>query len=134
MTYLANDYFTDWEKALMGPRAAGYRKNQAPRVNIREEEGLFELESELPGMAEKDIEGKIEENILTIAARKNEEKEKEGVYLLRERRPYQFSRSFIIPRDVDKDQIDAVFARGLLTLTLKKSEKALPRQIEIKNA
>jgi HSP20 family protein len=42
-----------------------------------------------------------------------------------------FSRSFGLPRDVDKDNINASFKNGILTLTLQKAEEAKPRSIKI---
>jgi HSP20 family protein len=106
-----------------------------PAVDIREEEDRYLLEAELPGHTEGDVDVKLDENLLTIST-KNDEKheEKRDGYLLRERRFRSFTRSFVLPRDVDREHIDANFSNGLLTLELKKSPEAKPRQIEVKQA
>ena len=57
---------------------------------------------------------KVEDNLLTISSRKEEKhEEKNGSYLVRERRSSSFSRSFVLPRDVDSQKINGSFAEGV---------------------
>ena len=106
-----------------------------PRVDIREEEGRYILEAELPGLTEKDIDIKVDDNLLQISTKEDAKKEetKKG-YLIRERRTSRYHRSFVLPSDVDREKVDASFVGGLLTLTIPKAESAKPRQIEVKKA
>ena len=110
-----------------------------PRVDIREDDGNYVLEAELPGLTEKDIEVKVEDNLLQISSGdsdksdKSEKKEGNG-YLVRERRSASFHRSFVLPREADREKIEAGFKNGLLTLTIPKTESAKPKQIEVKKA
>ena len=108
---------------------------KSPSVDIRETEADFVLEAELPGLSEKDVEVKVEDNLLTIASRKDEknEEKREG-YVVRERRSAAFSRSFVLPKDVDREKIVATFKDGLLSLQIPKAERVKPRQIEVKKA
>ncbi len=104
-------------------------------VDIREEDAEYVVEAELPGLTEKDIEVKVENDMLTIASSKEASREeKKGGYLLRERRSESFRRSFVLPADVDREKIEARFENGLLVLSLPKSEAAKPKQIEVKKA
>ncbi len=106
---------------------------ERPSVDIRETEDRYILEAELPGHTEKDVDIKLDDSLLTISAKKDEKsEEKRNGYILRERRTRSFNRSFVLPRDVDRDRIEANFANGLLTIELHKSEEAKPRQIEVK--
>ncbi|MCF7929077.1 MAG: Hsp20/alpha crystallin family protein [Spirochaetales bacterium] len=108
--------------------------NSFPKVDIREEQDHYFLEAELPGMTEKDVDVSIDNNLLTISsARKEENEEKKEGYLVRERKQRSFARSFVLPRDVEKDKIEASYKNGLLTLDIPKSEKAKPRTIEVKS-
>ena len=108
-------------------------RRREPSVDIREEEGKYTLEAELPGLSEKDIEVKVEDNLLTISSSTEEKKEEKRYgYLMRERRSSSFSRSFVLPKNVERDKIDANFKDGLLTLRLPKTEKAQPKRIDIK--
>ena len=51
---------------------------------------------------------------------------------MRERRHSEFARSFVLPREVDREKISAGFKNGLLTVTLPKVPKAQPKLIEVK--
>jgi HSP20 family protein len=104
-----------------------------PVVDIREEKENYVLEAELPGFAEKDVDIKVNDRILTIASTKEETKktEREGVWLIRERGVRTFRRSFSMPRDVDLEAIKATFKDGLLTVILPKRPEAREKTITI---
>ena len=105
----------------------------SPAVDIREDEKEYRMEVEIPGLSEKDIELKVEENLLTLSTRKEEKKEEKGNgYLLRERKNRGFHRSFVLPEEVEREAITADFKNGLLNITLTKKEKAKPKMIEVK--
>jgi HSP20 family protein len=102
-------------------------------VDIRQEEDRYVVEADLPGCTEKDIDVRVDRDVLTISSKKEEKREeKDENYLLRERRQASFRRSFTIPADVDSEKIDAKFHNGQLTIDMPRSEKAKPRQIEVK--
>jgi HSP20 family protein len=106
--------------------------SNVPDVDIKENEKGYVIEVELPGLSEKDIEVKVEGNLLTLSSKKNEKKEeKKDDYILRERRSFEFSRSFVIPDNVDGEKISAEFNNGLLSLNVPKTEKAKPKLLEI---
>ena len=103
-----------------------------PAVDVRETEKEYSMEIELPGLSEKDIEVKIEENLLTLASKKEEKKEeKKQGYLVRERRRAEFKRSFVLPEEINREKIKAEFKNGLLTVTLPKTPKAQPKLIDV---
>lgn len=112
-----------------------FEGTNVPVVDVREEKDRYVLEAELPGMSEKDVDVQVEDNMLSINSAKAEEKEekKDEGYLVRERRSRSFSRSFVLPKDVDRNKVDARFKNGLLTLTMPKSAESKARQIEIKS-
>jgi len=104
-----------------------------PSVDVKEEDGKYVLEADLPGISDKDLDVKVEDNLLTISSKKGEEKEtKKQGYLVKERHAYSFSRSFVLPKDADKEKIAANFKNGVLTLSIDKNPATLPRQIEVK--
>lgn len=104
-----------------------------PKVDVKEEDKQYILEADLPGFTEKDIDVKVENDILTISsAKKQEKEEKKDGYLIRERRSSSVFRSFVLPNDVDRNKIKAAFTNGLLKLTLAKKEGTEARKIEVK--
>lgn len=108
-------------------------ETRVPAVDVREEKDRYVLEAELPGLTEKDIEVKVEENLLTISSKKDEKREeKRNGYLIRERRSSAFQRSFALPNDVDRENITAQFKNGILTLDMKKLASAQPKSIPVR--
>lgn len=107
---------------------------RTPAVDVREQENEYLMEAELPGLAEKDIELNVEDNILTLSSKKEESKEeKKNGYLIRERCNYEFARTFVLPKDVDREKIKAEFKNGLLVVNIPKKPETKPQKIDVKS-
>lgn len=109
----------------------------SPAVDLVEREKEYVVTAELPGLDEKALDVKVAGNTLTIRGQKEEErKEERESYRMSERRYGSFQRAVRMPEDVDIDKIDARFTKGVLTVTLPKSEEALNKQkkIEVKTS
>jgi HSP20 family protein len=105
----------------------------APRVDIVEQDGGYELVADLPGLKKEDIKIEIQENMLTLRGEKKlEEEKKDKNYRLCERYYGEFVRTFTLPENVNRDGIVAEFKDGVLKLEIPKTEKAKPKQIEVK--
>jgi HSP20 family protein len=106
---------------------------RAPETDVMETEKEIRVVTEMPGLKRDNIEIDVENNVLTIRGEKREERTEgeQGRWHLAERRYGTFSRSFVLPRDVDSENIQASFQDGVLTVTVPKSEKARRRRIEI---
>jgi HSP20 family protein len=108
-------------------------EKSVPAVDIQEDDKGYTMEVELPGLTDKDIEVKVEGNMLTLSSKKDEQKEEKNKgYVMKERRSYSFSRSFVLPKNTDADKISAEFKNGLLTVNVPKPEEAKPKLLEIK--
>jgi HSP20 family protein len=106
-----------------------------PAVDVTQTDKGYEITAELPGLAEKDIEVKLADQILTIRGEKRDEKEEKNKdYYVRERSFGSFERSFQLPEDVDTDKINASFNKGVLTIMVPKSAQAqrAEKKIEVK--
>ena len=107
---------------------------RTPAVDVREAEDAYVMEAELPGLTDKDIELNIEDNILTLSSKKEQDKEeKKDGYLISERRRHEFARTFVLPKDVDREKINAEFKNGLLVVSIPKKPEAKPRKIDVKS-
>ncbi len=103
-----------------------------PAVDIYETENSLVVTAEIPGVSEKDIEVKIENNQLIIKGERKFEKEaKEENYHRIERVYGSFYRSFSLPNTVDHDKVKAEYKNGVLKITLGKREEVKPKQIKI---
>ena len=107
--------------------------NRLPSIDVSEDDKQYTLKADIPGLSEKDVEIKVDDQLLTISSKQTEERdEKSDGYLIRERRASSFSRSFTLPSDVDAETISAKSSEGVLTVTLPKQAKAQPKVIDVK--
>lgn len=104
----------------------------SPAVDIYETEHELVVKADLPDVDEKDLDVRIENNILTIRGeRKFEKTVNEDNYLRIERAYGSFSRSFTLANTVNTDAIKAEYRDGVLTLTIPKKEEAKPKQVKV---
>ena len=104
----------------------------APAVDIYEKDGNIVLKAELPGLDPKDVDVRVENNVLTLRGeRKFDNEVKRDSYHRVERAYGTFTRSFTLPNVVDTANIKADFKDGLLHVVLPKKEEAKQRQIQI---
>jgi len=104
----------------------------APAVDVYEDEHKITLKIEVPGIDEKDIDIRVENNLLTVhGERKFEKEEKEENYRRVERQYGSFTRSFNLPNSVDAENISADYDRGVLKVQLAKKAEAKPKQIKV---
>ena len=104
----------------------------APAVDIFETEHELVVKADLPDVDSKDLDIRVENNILSIRGeRKFEKKVSEDKYLRVERAYGSFSRSFSLANTVNPEAIKADYSNGVLTLTIPKREEAKPKQIKI---
>jgi HSP20 family protein len=104
----------------------------APAVDIYETEHELVVKGDLPDIDPKDLDIRVENNILTIRGeRKFEKKVNEENYLRVERAYGSFARSFSLANTVNSEAIKADYQNGVLTLTIPKKEEAKPKQIKV---
>jgi HSP20 family protein len=104
----------------------------APPVDIYETEHELVVKADLPDIDPKDLDIRVENNILTIRGeRKFEKKAEENNYLRVERAYGAFSRSFSLASTVNTEAIKAEYKNGVLRLTIPKREEAKLKQIKV---
>ncbi len=103
-----------------------------PAADVYEDDHKLVLKFEVPGMEEKDLDVRLENNILTVKGeRKFEKEEKEENFHRIERRFGSFTRSFTLPNSVDTGKVEAKYEAGVLKVTLPKRAEAKPKQVKI---
>lgn len=121
---------------MMGQSETGFRVPAAgvfPLVNLTETKDSYVLRAELPGVKAEDLDIQATGRNITIAGERKIEPDPNARYHRREREAGRFSRALTLPGDIDREKIEAAFNNGVLTITIPKSEKAMPRQIAIKS-
>ena len=103
-----------------------------PPLDISETKESLNVEAELPGLEVKDIDINLTGDILTIKGEKKQEKKKDGKYYhCSECHIGSFQRSLRLPVNIQADKIDASFDKGILKITLPKTEEAKEKEIKI---
>ena len=114
-------------------RSGGLTGGDFPAVNIwiNEDRGL--LTAELPGIDPDKLEITVKNNTLTLRGKREAEALREGEsWLRRERGEGSFVRSFSLPFQVEADQVEAQFQKGILQLVLPRAEADKPRKIAVR--
>ena len=135
-----NELFESYFEEFDVPRLPGLWRGDeglstlTPSFEVAETDDEVKVTAELPGMEEKDIEVTLENNILTVKGEKKEEREekKKDCYFT-ERRYGHFQRMLPLPSNVQEEKVRAKFKKGVLSITLPKSEEARKkgRKIEV---
>ena len=129
-TDLLRDFMNLQFPFFPGERAG--TKNWTPALDIFEDQDVFTVALEAPGLSKEDFEISYHEGTLSIAGERRAEAEKAEQTCFRRERLYgKFSRSVALPADVKAEGISASYKDGILLVTLPKAEEAKPRQIEV---
>jgi HSP20 family protein len=107
-----------------------------PRMDIRESDDGIHIETDLPGVSDKDVEVRLDDDVLTIRGeRQAEKRDDRDNYHVMERSMGAFQRSMRLPFPVDPQQVKARFDNGVLTIDLPKSpQHARSQRIEVQAA
>jgi HSP20 family protein len=115
-------------------RPSGMAGAFQPPVDLYETENEYVVKLAAPGLKPDNFEITMQQNMLTIQGRTQQEDEKqEGArYHVREQRFGEFLRTVQFPSQVDADKIQASLSNGILTIRVPKAEAAKPRRITVK--
>lgn len=123
LPFVLNDFFKPWNEWFVNDTVLA-RAQSVPAVNITEHKSEYRVSFAVPGMKKSDFKIDIEDNMLTISSEKEENKEKKDKKFTRKEYSYSsFSRSFSLPENVKRDEIEAKYEDGVLSINL-------PRKVE----
>ncbi len=110
------------------------RLDNFARANVYESDKGFVVQMYAPGVKNDDIDLNFSNGILTIKTKRTKDtsKFKDAKVLREETVDFDYSRSFTVPADIDTEKITAKFEHGMLIVHLPKSEKSMPKKIEVK--
>ena len=122
---LARDFWSSWQPGFFGTTLV-------PHTDVYEEKGQLVVQTELPGITEKDLEVTLEGDVLTIKAEKKEEVTEDATHHTGERYYGKYVRSMSLPTHVNGDKISATLDNGVLELRIPKAEEVKAKKIEVK--
>ena len=121
MNFPFNDEFWGKKNPLYGKHAQNMMK-----TDIRETDGSYERDVDLPGFKKDEIKVSLEDGYLTIEAAKgldeDEQEKKTGKYIRKERYAGACQRSFYVGDNLTQEDIKGEFKHGILTLNVPKKE------------
>jgi len=111
----------------------GLGEESAFPVDIKEHDDSYRISADLPGFRKEDVTIDLENNLLTVGAKKSADSGDAhgGKFVRRERTATRFSRSFRLPKHIDGAKVAAKLDHGVLELTLPKSTASLKQKIAV---
>ena len=105
----------------------------APRVDIKEQEGSYLIQADLPGLKKEAIDVSLHDGVLSITAVKEDDhkEEKEGELVRRERYYGKYVRHIPVGRNIHEQDIQASFKDGVLSVKVPKLEEPQPKKISV---
>jgi len=101
-------------------------------IDVRQTDDAYAIEASVPGFAPEDVEVTVDQNVLTIrATRKQQSEDRKEGWVRRERRQVSLFRQVGLPAEVREGEISASFENGVLTITVPRAQKALPKRIPV---
>ena len=126
---LFDDFFGD-PFGMMMPQGRdplyGKHAKNLMKTDVREMDGSYELDVDLPGFKKDDVQAELKDGYLTINAQtqsESEDKDEEGTYVRKERFSGKCSRTFYVGDDVEEDDIKAKFEDGVLKIAVPKKQE-----------
>ena len=124
---LFDDFMESVEDEFFGRKNPLYGKHakNMMKTDVRETDGSYEVDIDLPGFKKDEINVQLKDGYLTINAAKGldkDKKDKEGNYIRRERYAGSMSRSFYIGEHIRESDVHAKFEDGILRLSIPKND------------
>lgn len=116
-----DSFFTSKKNPLYGKNASRVMK-----TDIKENEGSYELDIDLPGFKKDEITAELKDGYLTVSAEKGldeDEEDKKGKYIRKERYAGALSRTFYLGEEIREEEIKAKFENGILSVSIPKEEE-----------
>jgi HSP20 family protein len=125
-----DDFFATMPSILSNDFGAPNFRPFTP-VNVKETENDYVLDVVAPGFQKEDFKINLDNNTLTISAKKEETENQNEKFVRKEYKQQSFKRSFTIDENVDAENISAKYVNGVLTLNLAKKQDVKPSVKEI---
>jgi HSP20 family protein len=104
-----------------------------PAIDLVRQDDALVVRADLPGVKPEDVSVEIDDDTLTISGRIEEEhEEKEENVIRRERRMGFFSRSIALPKEIERDQIEATVNEGILEVKIPTKSATEHRDVQVK--
>lgn len=126
---LFDEFDQVFESMLQTPRA----HNLSLACDVEEGENYVLFSFDLPGLKEEDLNIEVQGDRLVVSGERKQIKRSDNARTFQSRKYGSFKHHFKLPKSVDRDKVEADYTQGVLSVLLPKTEKELPKKIEIKS-
>ena len=122
---LFDDFFDDFVRPTRRVVRYNTPSTTIMKTDVKETEGSYELDIDLPGYKKEDVKAELKDGYLTVSAAtntNNDQKDENGKYIRRERYYGNCSRSFYVGENITQEDIKARFEDGILKIVVPKKE------------
>ena len=117
----------------LSPSIRGFARGGFPALNVAATPQSAEIYGFAPGLDPKTIEVQLEKGVLSISGERNSDLPEDGSSSIHmhERFAGRFHRVLSLTDDLDPGEVRATYRNGVLHVSIKRQESALPRRIDI---
>ena len=134
----AYDFFSRHEDLFQEPLDDWFRAERelvwSPAIELRQKDGVFELEASIAGVEPKDLDVQVTpQDILIKGTTQHQHETKDATVHVCEFQSGQLFRSIHLPEPIEPESVKAEHQNGLLRLTAKIAKKE-PTTVDVKAA
>ena len=101
-------------------------------LDVVRRDGDVLLRFDVPGFDPESIEVTVDHNVLSVSAKRQEERTENDKFFVRERSMGSFSRRLYLPKNLNADGVEASYRNGVLEVRIPVLEQAKPRKVEVR--
>ena len=124
------DPFARVTRRAFGPAMVN-KATVMPLDGIRRDGDVL-LRFDVPGFDPESIEVTVDHNVLSVSAKRQEERTENDKFFVRERSMGSFSRRLYLPKNLNADGVEASYRNGVLEVRIPVVEQAKPRKVEVR--
>jgi HSP20 family protein len=124
------DPFARVTRRAFGP-ATTARATVMPLDGVRRDGDVL-LRFDVPGIDPQSIEVTVDRGVLSVSAKREEERAENDKFFVRERTMGTFTRRLYLSKNLNTDAVEAAYHNGVLEVRIPVLEQAKPRKVEIR--
>ena len=124
-------YLTTYDPFARVTRRAFGQATVMP-LDVVRRDGDVLLRFDVPGFDPESIEVTVDHNVLSVSAKRQEERTENDKFFVRERSMGSFTRRLYLPKNLNADGVEASYRNGVLEVRIPVLEQAKPRKVEVR--
>jgi HSP20 family protein len=124
-------YLTAYDPFARVTRRAFSQPAVMPLDGVRRDGDVL-LRFDVPGIDPQSIEVTVDRGVLSVSAKREEERTENDKFFVRERTMGTFTRRLYLSKNLNTDAVEAAYSNGVLEVRIPVLEQAKPRKVEVR--